>query len=296
MHTRRDLAAAFRSLGVASGHVVMVHASVRSVGEVAGGPDEIHLALKDVLTPDGTLLMYAGCPRYVDEVGRGNHSPARESEILEKLPPFDPLTARSSRDHGVLVEFLRTWPGSRVNHHVTRFVAWGKQVDHLFSTQPWDFAVGRGSALERFAALDGRILLLGADHDTVTFLHYAEHIVDIPGKRVARFKVPVIENGARVWRDMEEFDTADRGVHPNWPDRFFARIVDGYLRVTGNTGGSVGDAWCHLFGARGLLEFALPVMQRVAADPSSAAGLTELGRPHRDEAGRLWLHGVNPAG
>ena len=40
----------------------MVHASVRSVGEVAGGPDQIHLALKDALTPDGTLMMYASCP------------------------------------------------------------------------------------------------------------------------------------------------------------------------------------------------------------------------------------------
>jgi aminoglycoside 3-N-acetyltransferase len=48
----------------------MLHASVRAVGPVAGGPDEIHLALKDALTEEGTLAMYAGCPRYFDEVGR----------------------------------------------------------------------------------------------------------------------------------------------------------------------------------------------------------------------------------
>ena len=47
----------------------MAHASIRAIGETAGGPDEIHLALKDALTIEGTLLMYAGCPRYVDEVG-----------------------------------------------------------------------------------------------------------------------------------------------------------------------------------------------------------------------------------
>lgn len=33
----------------------MLHASVRAVGEVAGGPGQIHLALKDALTTDGTL-------------------------------------------------------------------------------------------------------------------------------------------------------------------------------------------------------------------------------------------------
>jgi aminoglycoside 3-N-acetyltransferase len=107
--------------------------------------------------------------------------------------------------------------------------------------------------------------LLGCDHDSVTFLHHVEHIADIPDKRIARFKVPVLENGARVWRDMEEFDTSGDGAHANWPDRFFSMIVDGYLAASGNNGGPVGDAHCHLFSARGLLDFALPVMVRVAA-------------------------------
>jgi aminoglycoside 3-N-acetyltransferase len=242
----------------------MAHASVRAVGEIAGGPDEIHLALKDALTAEGTLMMYASCPRYVDEVGRGNLSPEEEAELLEKLPAFDPDTGRSARDNGTLVEFFRSYPGSRVNRHVARFVAWGKETDHLLSRQPWDYAFGRDSALDRFVALDGKILLLGCDHDTVTFLHYAEHIVDIPNKRVARFKVPVVEKGVRVWRDMEEFDTSGDGVHANWPDRFFATIVDSFLAASKNSGGAVGDAQCHLFSARGLLEFALPLMTRVA--------------------------------
>ena len=58
----------------------------------------------------------------------------------------------------------------------------------------------------------------------VTFLHYTEHVADIPDKRIARFKVPVFEDGARVWRDMEEVDTSSQGAHPNWPDRFFAQM------------------------------------------------------------------------
>jgi aminoglycoside 3-N-acetyltransferase len=266
VHSREDLANGFRKLGVRPGDTIMVHASVRAVGEVAGGPDQIHLALKDAMTPEGTLVMYASCPRYYDEVGRGNLTPDQEREVLEKLPPFDPSTARAARDNGVLVEFLRTSPGSVVNRHVARFVVWGKHAGYLLSAQPWDYAFGHGSALDRFVELDGKILLLGCDHDTVTFLHYAEHIVDISGKRVARFKVPVVEQGTRVWRDMEEFDTGDR-VHENWPDRFFARLVDTYLAQTGNRGGQVGDAPCFLFDSRGVLEFSLRVMKDVAADP-----------------------------
>ncbi len=261
MYSRSQLADAFRALGVAPGDTVMLHASVRAVGQIAGGPDQIHLALKDALTAAGTLVMYASCPDYYDEVARGTLTAEQERELLEKLPPFDALTARCARDNGTLVEFFRTSPGSRVNAHVARFVVWGRHADVLLAEQPWNYAFGRGSLLERFVQpCDGKILLLGSDHDAVTFLHYAEHIVDIPNKRVAKYKVPVDEHGTRVWREMEEFDTSDVGAHPNWPPRFFAQLVDGYLARTGNDGARVGDAQSFLLDARGLLARALEVM------------------------------------
>jgi aminoglycoside 3-N-acetyltransferase len=265
MHSRDRLANDFRRLGVKPGDVVMLHASVRAVGEVAGGPDEIHLALGDALTPAGTLMMYASCPRYYDEIGRGNLTPAEEAEVHEKLPAFDALTARAARDNGALVELLRTYPGALVNDHVARFVARGHHAPQLVAPGPWSFAFGAGSALARLVELDGKILLLGCDHDTVTFLHHAEHIVDIPDKRIARFKVPVIENGVRVWRDMEEVDTSGDGAHINWPPAFFAQITDAFLARTENVGDRVGGAESYLFSARELLSFALPVMKAVAA-------------------------------
>jgi aminoglycoside 3-N-acetyltransferase len=275
MYSVEELAHDFRKLGIRAADTVMLHASVRAVGEVAGGPDSIHLALKSVLTSEGTLMMYAGCPRYYDEVERGNLTMGEEQEIREKLPGFDPLTARSARDHGILVEFLRTYPGSRVNSHVARFVFWGKQTDHLLARQPWNYAFGSDSPLEGFLRLDGKIVLLGSDHDAVTFLHYVEHIADIPGKRIARFQVPVMDNGGRVWRAMEEFDTSGDGAHRNWPDRFFAKIVDSFLTQTRNCGARVGNAMTYLVSAGRLFDFALPFMQAVAADPLAADALKE---------------------
>jgi aminoglycoside 3-N-acetyltransferase len=274
MHSRASLTDEFRALGVAAGDVVMAHASLRAVGEVAGGPDEVHLALRECLTAEGTLMMYAGCPRYYDEVGRGNLTPEEEREVLDKLPPFDAETARSARDHGALVELFRTSPGVRVNHHVTRFVVWGRHAGYLISQQPWDYALGAGSALERFVELDGKILLLGCDHDTVTFLHYAEHIVDIPDKRIARYLVPIEENGRRLWRPQEEVDSAN-GAHANWPDRFFARITGSYLAAHPHGRGRVGGAMSYLLPAKGLLAFAIPVMRAVAADVRAAGALIE---------------------
>ena len=265
MFSRAELADEFRRLGVAAGDTVMVHASVRAIGPIAGGPDQIHLALKDALTSTGTIMMYASCPDGYDDVGRGVYPGSVERALLDKMPPFDPQTARAARDNGTLVEFFRTFPGSMVNQHVARFVVWGAHARHLISTQPWDFPFGRESALERFVELNGKILLIGCDHDNVTFLHYAEHILDAPGLRIVTVEVPWLENGERVWKEVKEVDTSGAGAHPNWPDRFFATIVNRYLSRTQNRGGRVGHAHCFLFDAKGLLDLALQEMRAVAS-------------------------------
>jgi aminoglycoside 3-N-acetyltransferase len=71
MYSREERANDFRELGIAAGDTVMLHASVRAVGEVATDPDAIHLALKSALTPEGALMMYASCPRFYDEWAAG---------------------------------------------------------------------------------------------------------------------------------------------------------------------------------------------------------------------------------
>ncbi len=269
MHSRDELARDAAALGIRQGDLLMVHASVRAVGPVAGGPDQIHLALKDAVGDDGSLLMYASCPEHTDEIGRGVHPPAIEAELREKLPAFDPHTARSARDNGALVECLRTWPGTAVNAHVVRFACRGPHAGALFDAQTWDYPYGPGSPLARFAALGGRILLLGSDHDQVTFLHHAEHLVDVPGKRVVRYEVPWLDEGRRVWRPCEEYDTS-APAHDAWPADVFRRITDAFLRRTGIAGGRIGNAESCVIDAQPLLQFALDQLRALVHDPERA--------------------------
>ncbi len=269
MYSRSELAGHARALGIGTGDLLMVHASVRAVGRVAGGPDQIHLALEDAVGDTGSLLMYASCPEHFDEIGRGTHSSAVEATLRHALPAFDPHTARSARDNGTLVEFLRTWPGTVANEHVVRFVCRGPHAAILFDGQPWNYAYGTGSPLDRFAALGGRILLFGSDHDQVTFLHHVEHVVDVPGKRVVRYEVPWLVDGQRAWRACEEFDTS-RPAHAAWPEDVFLRITDAFLRQSSNPGGRIGDATCFVLDARPLREFALDVLRDLVHEPVRA--------------------------
>jgi aminoglycoside 3-N-acetyltransferase len=261
MWSRSELARDFRALGVADGDVVMLHASVRSVGDVAGGPDQIHLALRDALGDRGTLMMYVGCPSHYDDVGRGVLTPEEEREVLEKHPPFDHLTTRSERSHGILVEFFRTSPGTIVNAHPARFAAAGARAAALLAAHPWDFAYGDDSPLHRFRLAGGKILLLGSDHDEVTFLHHVEHTADFPDKIVTCYKVPYAHGGGIVWRDVLEVDS--NKAHANWPDRFFAHIIGGYLKSSGD-GSRVGNATAYLIDAAALYDFAARIMEGTA--------------------------------
>jgi aminoglycoside 3-N-acetyltransferase len=53
--TRTSLGADLRRLGVKPASVLMVHASVRSLGPVTGGVNAIVQALLDAIAPAGTL-------------------------------------------------------------------------------------------------------------------------------------------------------------------------------------------------------------------------------------------------
>lgn len=275
-HTRATLAADLRRLGLAPGDVVMVHASVRAVGPVLGGPDQIHLAICDAVAPGGTMVMLLGCPDGYDDVGRGHLTPEQEAEILSHMPAFDPKATRANRDVGTLAEFFRSWPGTIPSDSVSvRMGARGPDAAQFMADHPQTWPFGRGTPFEKMVEAGGKLLLLGSDHDEVTLMHYCESIADFPDKIVKRYKVPVLQGGARIWLDCEEFDSS-KGAHANWSERFFAEIVDAFIqRRAGTTEavhGKIGNADAHLLDMRDLVAFAIAVMIRTAN--GTACGLT----------------------
>src|SRR6185295_16959423 len=232
--TRSSLVADLRRLGLAAGEIVMVHASVRRVGPVFGGPDEIHLAVEDAVAPGGTVMMVVACPDGYDDVGRGHLTAGQEAELLAHQPAFDPKTARANRDVGTLAEIFRSWPGTLTSDSAARIAARGARAAWLTAEHPLSYPFGRGTPYEKLVEARGKVLLLGSDHDEVTLMHYPEHVADFADKIVVRYRMPVLRNGRREWVDVEEYDSSN-GAHANWPERFFARIVDDFIAQNAGT-------------------------------------------------------------
>lgn len=257
---RSQIARELTGLGVAPGQVVMLHASVKAIGWVVGGPDVVIRALLDVLAPSGTLMMYVGwqdAPYRLSE-----WSDERQRAYLEECPPFDSVTSPAVRQWSILTEYLRTWPDARRSQHPDgSFAAVGARAEWLTKDHPLQYGYGPGSPLARLCEAGGRVLLLGAPFDTITLLHYAEHLARVPNKRTVRYKMPVLRDGVRVWVDLEEFDTS-KGIADWEGEDYFAVIAREFLASGKGRAGKVGDARSYLFDAAELTEFGVSWMER----------------------------------
>jgi aminoglycoside 3-N-acetyltransferase len=238
----------------------MLHASVRALGWVAGGPDVVIRALLDVLTPAGTLMMYVGwedAPTYEFDEMPGDWQHA----YLEEWPPFDPVRSRANRQWGILTEYLRTWPGAcRSGNPDVSFAAVGSRARWITEDHPLQYGYGPGSPLAKLCEAGGQVLLLGDLLGSITLLHHAEHVARVPNKRIVRYKVPVLRRGQRVWLEVEEFDT-DRGI-VDWGQDYFELIGREFLASGQGRTGMVGTALSYLVDAAPLVEFAVEWMER----------------------------------
>ncbi len=146
--TRSRLARDLTALGLRPEQVVMLHASVKSIGWVVGGPDAVIQALLDVLTPAGTLMMYVS---WADGPYDMEGWPEEKKQAyLAECPPFDPQHSRANREWSILTEFLRTWPGARRSGNPdASFAAIGARAEWLTADHPLNYGYGAGSPLDK---------------------------------------------------------------------------------------------------------------------------------------------------
>jgi aminoglycoside 3-N-acetyltransferase len=249
-----------RALGLQPGQIVMLHASVKAIGWIVGGPDVVLDALLEVLTPAGTLMMMVGwedAPYHLPEWDE-----ARQQAYLAECPPFDVRSSRSShRSLSILAEYIRTRTSAvRSDHPEKSMVAIGAKAEWLTSLHPLDDGFGPGTPLERLVEAGGKVLLLGSPLNNTTLLHYAEYLARVPNKRRVHYQLPVLRDGWRQWVWIDEFDSSN-GIRPYGGD-YFEDIMKQYIATEPGRCGTVGAAISYLFDAGDLVESAARWMER----------------------------------
>lgn len=259
---RSELGAAVRALGVHHGDVLCVHASLSSLGWVVGGAETVVRALLDCVGSMGTLAAVAS---WNDIPFRLPQWPAEwRQAYLEEMPGFDAEHSEANPSYGRVPERLRTWPGAHKSIHPDqRIVAIGALAEWLTGDHPLDDSFGPVSPFARLVERHAQVLLLGAPLTSLTLLHHAEAIADVPGKRRWSYSLPFAVNGRVEWRTLRDID-AESGPFPYGevveggedPLVGLAAIAEAALRVGIGARGNVATAECHLFPAAELVSFA----------------------------------------
>lgn len=252
--TRAGLAADLSRLGVRDGDVVLVHASLRALGRVAGGAATVVRALLDVVGPGGTVVVPAMTPDNSDpsrwEAIRGEPAPERSWPVIRRmLPAFDPACTPSFR-MGAVAEAVRRWPGSvRSGHPQSSFAATGALAGPLMADHDRRCHLGPGSPLARLHDRAGHVLLLGVSWEVCTAFHLAEYLQPSPPRR--DYECVVSDGGARYWLRYEDVELIDAD---------FGRLgaaFEASARGSGVRIGPVGAATARLFPLRDAVDFAV---------------------------------------
>ena len=172
-YTREKLIQGFTDLGIEKGDALFIHSSFKSLGPVEGGAGTVISALEAVIGQSGLILM----PTF-------SLLPSRE----ERVASWDVATTPSTV--GWLTEFFRQMPGTyRSDHYSHAVAARGKDAeafvsDHLrregyqspWDHHPWGKTYGTHSPMFRAYKANAKLLMIGVDYQTSTYIHLVEVI------------------------------------------------------------------------------------------------------------------------
>ncbi|CAM3712021.1 AAC(3) family N-acetyltransferase [Marinicrinis lubricantis] len=230
MHTKESLIEQLERLGIDPEGTLLIHSSMKSMGQVEGGADTVLDAFTEYMK-DGLLVFPTHTWKYINA----------------ENPKFD--VDKSPSNVGILTELFRKRPGVVRSLHPTHSVAaWGRDAiefttgDHLFDTP-----CARGSAWGKLLDRKATILLVGVDLRRNTFIHGVEEWADIPGRMTDDHEMlyTVLPDGTEIPVPSR------RHCGLSWSQHFWK--VDGVLERKGAMyKGQLGDAVVRVCDAAGV--------------------------------------------
>ena len=159
--TYEELARDLReNCGIRAGQTLILHSSQHALGVVDGGVVTSVHVLKEVIGPEGTLLLpvFSNPPK--DGVFKIKRTPSRVGLITEAF----------RRSDGVM----------RSLHPTHSVAAWGKRRDEFLAGHDKTSGLGVDSPFHKAAKAGADVLMIGCDFNTLSLIHCAEAAAKVP--------------------------------------------------------------------------------------------------------------------
>lgn len=159
--SRSQLSEALNAVGVQSGDGLLVHSALQLLGRPEGGLQTVLDALLEAVGSEGTIAV----PTFPFTFNRGMD--------------YDPKTT-PSKGMGAFSEFVRQQPAAyRTTHPMQCLALIGKEAEDMAKRDTLS-AYEDSSAFDRMVKLGFKLLLLGADIQAASIVHYSEQRAKVP--------------------------------------------------------------------------------------------------------------------
>ena len=223
MYTKQQLTEQIAALGIRPDDTLMIHSSMKAIGEVEGGADTVLDAFSEYL--QGGLLLLP------------THTWAQMSD---RHPVFDPLSEPSCV--GILTNLFFRRPGVVRSLHPTHSVAaLGKDApDYVRGEENSQTPCPRNGCWGRLYDRNAKILFLGCPLKRNTFLHSVEEWNDIP-QRLTPYQ---LQSLVKTPQGRLLYCPVHRHYHPICPDisANYDKMEPVFLKKGIAAEGRIGDA------------------------------------------------------
>jgi aminoglycoside 3-N-acetyltransferase len=246
--TAQELEGTLRRLGVREGGVLLVHASLGPLGYVVHGVDAVRLVLRDLLGPEGTLLVPSFTGERTDPASWID-PPLPASlwdQVRASTPLYDPRRTLPRSMGQLALAMLMDPDCERSSHPLVSFAAIGPRADELVDDHSLVDPFGPQSPLARAHDLDAQVLLLGVDQTRNSVVYHAQCLADLPQVRGCRAPFLASVDGERRWVEPTRLPVCSEG---------FGRVEDELVARGLVRCGRVGDGTARLMSVAPLVEF-----------------------------------------
>ena len=237
MYTKEDLLNCLENMGLTGKEAIMVHSSMKSIGEVDGGADTVVDAFMEFFK-DGLFMT-------------PTHTWAQMSK---EYSVFNPKTEPACV--GIIPNIFRKKEGVVRSLHPTHSIAaFGKGAEEYIkgeenATSPCP----PGGCWDRLREIDAKILLLGVTHTRNTYIHSVDEVMEIEDRftdEPTRMHI-VMPDGSM--KDVQMYSHYNRAVKTDCFSDEFDKMKQAFYDLGAAKEVKFGDATCILCDAKKIFE------------------------------------------